>query len=115
MDIRAIYDRGFQYRCDGLYPEARTEFEKALSIDPNFADAKWQIGLIQGFEGDFDGSLVTLQDAVRISPNHQNARYDLAMTFMMLGMYDEACGEFKTLLKQNPNHEKALQQVIYCP
>lgn len=84
-------------------------------MQPGHTDSKWQLGLIQGFEGDFDGSLETLQTIVTANPLHQSARYDLAMTMMMLGMVDEACAEFKELLRQNPNHEKAKQQAVYCP
>lgn len=71
--------------------------------------------MIQGFEGDFDGSIETLRLVVESHPNHIGARYDYAMTMMMLGMIDEACAEFKEVLRQNPTHEKALQQIAYCP
>ena len=73
------------------------------------------MGLIQGFEGDFDGSLATLRVLVAKNPGHLNARYDLAMTAMMLGEVDEACGHFKHILAVNPDHEKAKQQIQYCP
>lgn len=71
------------------------------------------MGLIQGFEGDFDGSMSTLAEVVAANPNHLSARYDLAMTQMMLGMTDEAVSNFREILKQNPEHEKALQQIAY--
>ena len=52
MDTESIYQRGFELRCNGQYPEARTEFLRALEIDPSHADSRRQLGLIQGFEGD---------------------------------------------------------------
>ena len=61
MDTSAAYQRGFELRCEGRYPEARVELQKVLAVDPTHADARWQIGLIQGFEGDFDGSIETLR------------------------------------------------------
>lgn len=114
MDITEAYQRGFELRCAGRYREARTELEKVLAIDPTHCEALWQIGLIQGFEGDFDSSLITLSDLIARFPNNQNVRYDLAMTQMMLGMSEEACDNFKEILRQNPNHEKAGQQVAFC-
>ncbi len=84
-------------------------------MDPNHADARWQMGLIQGFEGDFDGSILTLQGVVDSSPKHVKARYDLAMTQMMLGMMDEACANFQEVLNQDPTHDDANRQIIYCP
>src|SRR5947209_19217589 len=91
MDIAAAYQRGFDYRCEGRYEEAKAELRKVLAAEPDHADAVWQLGLIEGFEGDFDGSLTTLQKVVNANPSHCNARYDLGMTLAMLGMTDEAC------------------------
>lgn len=86
-----------------------------LAADANHADARWQMGLIQGFEGDFDGSLLTLAQLVSEYPSHVSARYDLAMTLAMLGMTDEACFHFREVLRLNPTHDKARQQIVYCP
>lgn len=115
MSVEELYQQGFDARCEGRYGEAKQFFDQALVLSPEHTDSRWQLGLIQGFEGDFDGSLATLQVIVNENPNHQSARYDLAMTMMMLGMIDEACAEFKELLRQNPEHEKAKQQAVYCP
>ena len=113
-DIDQAYQRGFELRCSGNYAEARLELQKVLRVDPSHADALHQIGLIQGFEGDFDGSVATLQGLSTKFPTNLNVRYDLAMTQMMLGMYEEACANFRAILAVNPTHEKALQQITYC-
>jgi len=85
-----------------------------LSQDPQHVDALHQIGLIQGFEGDFEQSLTTLQALMNAYPNNITVRYDVAMTQMMLGMYEEACDNLRYILSVNPTHEKALQQAAYC-
>ena len=113
-DIEQAYQRGFQLRCNGSYAEARIELQKVLRAEPSHADALHQIGLIQGFEGDFDGSLATLQTLSTKYPANLAVRYDLAMTQMMLGMYEEACANFRSILAVDPIHEKALQQITYC-
>lgn len=115
MDTEAIYQRGFELRCNGQYAEARTEFLRVLDLEPGHANSRWQLGLIQGFEGDFDGSFATLSALVRDHPRHEDGIYDLAMTEMMLGMMDEACGHFRYLLSINPDHENAKRQAVYCP
>lgn len=114
MDLESIYQQGFALRCEGRYPEARTELMKVLSVDPSHLRARHQIGLIQGFEGDFEGSLATLESLAKQHPNDLDVKYDLAMTQMMLGMYEEACGHLREILAVDPTHEKALQQVSYC-
>ena len=114
MNAQELYEKGFELRCSGAYGEARTFLQQVLDIEPGHADARWQIGLIEGFEGNFDGSIATLTKLVDENPDHVNARYDLAMTMMMLGMDDEACAQFREVLRRKPDHEKALQQIVYC-
>jgi tetratricopeptide (TPR) repeat protein len=113
MDIEAVYQRGFDLRCEGRYSEATVEFEKVLATNPKHCNARWQMGLIQGFQGDFDGSLATLQGLAREFPNDLNVRNDLAMTFMMLGMIDEAGAEFREIVRMDPSHENANKQLAY--
>ncbi len=115
MEIEAIYQQGFEYRCSGRYLEARAEFMRVLEAEPTHSNSRWQLGIILGFEGDFDGSLAALQGVVRDFPSHEEAIYDLAMTEMMLGMMDEACTHFHQILEMNPDHENAKRQVVYCP
>src|SRR5262249_28430810 len=110
-NIEAAYQRGFQLRCDGRYGEATAEFQRVLAMDPRHCDARWQMGLIQGFEGDFDASLATLQGVARDYPSNVNVLYDLAMTEMMLGMDDEAVQNFIKVLSIDPSHENAKKQL----
>lgn len=113
MDIQEAYQKGFNLRCDGRYREALIEFQKVLAVDPKHCEARWQIGLIQGFEGDFDASLETLRKVAQDYPMNLNVRNDLAMTMMMLGYIDEAGAEFREILKIDPNHENAKKQLVY--
>ncbi len=114
MDDEAIYKQGFDLRCSGSYAEARQILTRLLSKNPTHVGARHQIALIQGFEGDFDGSLAALDELCRQNPQDIDVRYDLAMTQMMLGMYEEACSNLKRILAVAPAHDKAAQQVIYC-
>ena len=114
MTVEELYLQGFTHRCEGRYHDARRAFAELLARDPQHADSHWQMGLIQGFEGDFDASLITLQGIVDKHPQHVHARYDLAMTLTMLGMQEEACEQFRAILHIDPNHENAKRQLVYC-
>jgi len=114
MDIDAVYRRGFDLRCEGRYAEATIEFKKVLAEDPKHCESRWQLGLIQGFQGDFDGSLAMLRELAREYPENLHVRNDLAMTMMMLGLSDEACAEFRGILQKDPAHENAKKQLAYC-
>jgi cytochrome c-type biogenesis protein CcmH/NrfG len=114
MDIEQTYQLGYQMRCDGRYGEAKQVFDRVLMTDPGHVDARHQLALISGFQGEFDASLEALAKLSKEVPGNLTVRYDLAMTQMMLGMYEEACANLKMILKVDPTHEKALQQIVYC-
>jgi len=114
MNPEEIYQQGFAHRCEGSYALAREAFERVLAMSPGHVKARWQIALIQGFEGDFDASLEALRALSMEVPNDTDIRYDYAMTAMMLGDFDTACAEFKAILLIDPDHDKTLQQIIYC-
>jgi tetratricopeptide (TPR) repeat protein len=114
MNPEEIYQQGFTLRCEGNYTLAREAFDRVLAHSPGHTRARWQLALIQGFEGDFDGSLEALKLLSHEEPQNTDIRYDYAMTAMMLGDYDTACAEFQAILLIDPDHEKTLQQIIYC-
>ena len=113
-DIDLIYQRGFQLRCEGNYSDARVELQKVLAVQPGHVNALHQMGLILGFEGDFDASLSTLQVLSNQNPANLALRYDLAMTQMMLGLYEEACAQLRYILSVDPDNELAARQATYC-
>ena len=114
MSAEVHYEQGFALRCEGRYGEAKVEFQQALQADPNFLKAKWQLALILGFEGDFDGSLEALKNLSVSYPSNTDILNDLGMTYMMLGYQDEACEAFARILAINPDHENAARQSKYC-
>lgn len=89
-------------------------FQQALALDPSHIKSQWQMALIQGFEGDFDGSLEALKAVTARDPGNTEVRNDLAMTYMMLGYSEEACAEFHAILALNPDHENAQRQIKFC-
>lgn len=114
MNVEEIYQKGFAFRCNGQYAEAKVEFQKVISMEPNHIKARLQLGLIQGFEGDFDASLATLAALSAEIPNDLDVRYELAMTQLMLGDFDAGCANIRYILAIDPSHEKANQQAAYC-
>lgn len=114
MSEQELYEQGFAMRCEGRYGEARHALQQVLAMNPTHVKARWQVALIKGFEGDFDGSLDDLKGLVMEVPSDVEVRNDLAMTYMMLGYMDEACAEFRQVLAINPDHENARRQLVYC-
>ncbi len=114
MSVQEAYDRGFSLRCEGRYGEAKMAFQQALAQEPGHVKSRWQLALIQCFEGDFDGSLDALKALADQNPGNLDVLNDLGMTYNMLGYQDEACAVFRRILEISPDHENALRQIKYC-
>jgi len=114
LSVQELYESGFELRCAGEYGRARELFSQVLEQEPQHINARWQIALIDGFEGEFEQSLEGLRGLAQEAPNNLDLRYDFAMTLMMLGFMEESCAEFRAILEVDPDHDKAKQQIIYC-
>lgn len=45
VDIRQINEKGIEYGKKGMYDQAIKEFQKVVTIDPNLANARYNLGL----------------------------------------------------------------------
>lgn len=111
MTADQLYEKGFEARCNGDYPTASEWLNRALQIDPDHSNAMWQLAIIKGFEGDFDGSIAALKDVVAKSPTHEKAWYDLGMSCTMLMEIPDAVNAFQRVLQLNPGNEDAMRQL----
>ncbi len=106
-------ERGIAYKIEGRYGEASTEFQSLLDENSDHAEAHHQLGLVLGFVGEFDHSLMSLEQATRLDPTNTLARNDLALTYTMLGMYEEAKAEFARVLEQDQANDVARRNLTY--
>lgn len=113
MGTEELYDYAFQLRSEGRYTESKTELKKLLTMEPRHLKGLWLWGLIQGYEGDFEGSIRTLQKLVDLWPDVPDLRYDLAMTQVMIGESDAAYINFQEVLRQQPEHLNAKRQISF--
>ena len=67
------YNEGVNLFNAGKNKEAKAEVEKALSIDPKFADAYYLLGLIEIGEGKMGAAKVALQKYMELAPNGKKA------------------------------------------
>ncbi|MEI6514223.1 MAG: tetratricopeptide repeat protein, partial [bacterium] len=65
--------------------KALTEFRKALSIDPNYADAHWGIARVLHQKEEIQGAIHHLQETVRLNPQHGRAFFSLGVLLSKVG------------------------------
>ena len=85
------------------YDEAITCYKKATELDPDFASAYYNLGIIYTAQGMFDKAVPAYKQVLTIKPDYYAARNNLATAYIKIGMFDEAIAELKQVLASNPD------------
>jgi protein O-GlcNAc transferase len=76
---------------------------RAVMLDPNFAEAHNDQGVILAANGLFADALPCFERAVALNPRYDEARNNLGRGFRSLGRFDEAVVQFELVLKSTPD------------
>lgn len=74
-DPRGYYMMGRSYLAENLKDDARKWFQKTLDIDPNFADAHRDLGLLYYKNKETDKARVEFETYIKIKPGAADAAY----------------------------------------
>ena len=88
------------YLFQGQHDEALIEWEKAVSLDPNNAEAYWFLGRAFLFSGQPDKAIPLLKKAMRLHPYYPwYYLAPLARAYYHSGRYDDALGTVERILR----------------
>lgn len=97
----------------GKYDEAKREFELALSMNPKYSPAHAGLGLVYGYQNNFDKAYDSLKDAKSYAKTTDEKVNANVFMIRLLSMerkgkwLDRAEGEFKAAVKLDPNASAA--------
>src|ERR1700738_1064938 len=84
-------------------PDAASLVGRAVTLDPDFAEAHNDRGVILAANGLFVDALPCFEKAVALKPGYHEARNNLARGWRALGRLDEATKQFELVLKSTPD------------
>ena len=87
----------------------RTALEQAVSIDPNFALAQFQLGILDTRNGDTGGAEQQFRLAINASPGYVQAWIALAATLATESRIPDALQAVDSALKIAPDNSEALE------
>jgi adenylate cyclase len=103
----AYFVRGLVHRERGEYVKALVEAEKAISLDPNYANGHVLYATLLYYAGRPQEGLERMQMAIRLNPHHPyNYPFHLGQAYFVLARYDEAIEAFERGLNSNPASER---------
>ena len=104
---QTYFDKGTQYFQQGKYNEAAIEFQNALQIDPDFADAHYQLAQCYLKRGSLRQAYPELVRTVDLTPANLNAQLDLARLLLDGRKVADARSHAEIVLKSQPQNAQA--------
>lgn len=114
QNLRGVVEQGQALLNQKRFNEARSAFQQALSIDPNFAPAHFFLGYALAQSGQMQQAIGEFQAALQIDPNMKEAVLNIGSNYQSLGDCPNAIAWYQRYLKENPGSPKAgeIQQRI---
>ena len=103
---RALTNRGWAQLKLERRGEARESFEDALEFHPNYWPAMLNLGILAQVEGDYAGSLQSLEGVLSVAPGggpEAEAHYRLAEACVSLGHRERALRHLGQAIEVSPN------------
>jgi tetratricopeptide (TPR) repeat protein len=101
-NARAYHNLALALRDAGRTGEARGHFARAIELDPAYAPARYNRGVLELAEGRLDLAEADFSAALRIAPDHPDAHLNLGVTLTRVGRAAEALRHFEETLRRRP-------------
>ncbi len=98
------YIQGGQKEIKGDLKGAIADYNKAIEVNPQYAQAYNDRGIARFKLGDKQGSIEDFSQALRIISIGTNARYNRAYAYWQLQNFQSAIADFNEVLRINSNH-----------
>ncbi len=103
--VRFNLGRAYFVRQD--LDRARSQFQEAMKLRPDFLAARLWLAQTELLKGEFANSLLTADELLRLSPNNPQAMLIRALSLRNMGKYAEARRELTDIIARNPNSAEA--------
>jgi len=79
----------------GKLDEAEASNKKAIALNPDFAEAHFNLGIVLQELGRFANAEASYKQAIALKPHYEQAQFNLGMTLESLGRMEEAVSSFQ--------------------
>ena len=88
-------------------------YKQALKINPNYAEAFFNMGVALKDKGDLEAAIDSYKQAIKIKPDYTDAFFNMGVTLEDKGDLKAAIDNYKQALKINPDYQLAMAQKLY--
>lgn len=113
QEAAAVYNEGKSLREQGRKTEAIEHFKKAVSMDPGYVEARYELAWTQNDIKDYSNALVNLRQVRNAWPGTVKVYFELGYAFEKLALYDSAMAAYKMCIQIKPDYASAYRQLGY--
>jgi tetratricopeptide (TPR) repeat protein len=106
--VEAHVNLGAQLITEGIYPEAVTALERAVSLRPNSAAAQYDLGLAQLKDKKYQEAIASIKKAVELKPDWPDAYNNLGLAYAGVSRWTEAVTAYLEAVRIKPDYAGAL-------
>ena len=100
LDQSIVYFyRGTAYNLKGDYDHAIADYNQAIQLQPNFAEAYKNRGNAHAAKGDTDRAITDFDRAIQLQPDYAGAYLDRGFAYVEKGEKEKATADFKKVLE----------------
>ena len=97
----SLYNKGLDLLKEGHYDRAITNFDKAIEINPRFAEAYNNRGIAYKEKGQYDKAITNYKNAIEIDPRLAAAYGNRGSAYAKKGEYDKAISDCTKAIEIN--------------
>ncbi len=94
---------GMDLAARGRIDDAVAEFEKAIAVKPDYAEAHYDLGVTATNRGRTDEAIAHYRKAIAVKPGHALAHNNLGNALLTCGRFDEAFAHCREAVRLNPD------------
>src|SRR5215470_3615918 len=100
-------NRGAAFGRKGQPDRAIEDFDEAIRLNPDFAEAFFNRGIAYANNGQTDHAIQDYDQAIRLNPNHAEAFYNRGYSYADKRQSDRAIQDYDEAIRLNPNYAEA--------
>ncbi len=93
---------GIRLFCDWDFQGAETEFQRAIQLNPNYAEPHRVYAILLAFRGHADEAVAEAKRAVENDPMSADIRQGRSWMFYLTHHYDQAIGQYRKAMDMDP-------------